>query len=75
MAIKLKKEQTYGTHIYMQIQLDDMRIEEIDVYFREDVTVYQTSADHGIELCRTEEEKMDKLNLREKIIAAFNTLY
>lgn len=74
MAIKLK-EHTYGTHIYMQIQLDDKRIEEIDVYFREDMAVYQTSADYGIELCRTEEEKMDKLKLREKIIAAFNTLY
>lgn len=74
MAIKLK-EHTHGTHIYMQIQLDDKRIEEIDVYFREDGPVYQTSADHGIELCKTEEEKNEKLELREEIIAAFNELY
>lgn len=34
-------EHTCGGHIYMKMQLDNKRIEEIDVYIREDgVDVY-----------------------------------
>lgn len=74
MAVKLD-EHTYGTHIYMKMQLDNNRIEEIDVYIRENETIYQTSADKGLELCKTEEEKNEKSKLREEIITAFNELY
>ena len=74
MAVKLN-EHTYGTHIYMKMQLDNKRIEEIDVYIRETETIYKTSADNGLELCKTDEEKQAKLKLREEIINAFNELY
>lgn len=55
-------EHTNGTHIYMKIKLDEKRIEEIDVYIREDGEYYKTSGDHDPEL-------------REEIIKAFNELY
>lgn len=63
-------EHTYGSHVYMKIRLDNGRIEEIDVYFREDGVTYQTSADHGMEL-----NPAEHMNTREMIIAAFNELY
>lgn len=45
MAVKLE-EHTYGNHIYMKMRLDNKRIEEIDVYLRNDGEHYVTSADH-----------------------------
>ena len=68
--IKLK-EHTCGTHIYMKMQLDNMRIEEIDVFIRNDGMHYVTSADHCAELYADGER--DKL--RNDIISAFNALY
>lgn len=68
-------EHTYGSHIYMKIRLNNNRIEEIDVYIREDGMHYRTSADNGAELDQTEEQKQQRKNLREEIIAAFNKLY
>lgn len=44
-------EHTYGTHIYMKMRLNNKRIEEIDVYLRNDGEHYVTSADHEMELC------------------------
>ena len=66
MAIKLV-EHTYGAHIYMKMKLDSGRIEEIDVYLRDDGTHYQTSADHCPE--------NHPAGLRDEIISAFNDLY
>ena len=66
MAIKLV-EHTYGTHIYMKMKLDSGRIEEIDVYLRDDGTHYQTSADHCPE--------NHSAGLRDEIISTFNNLY
>ena len=67
-------EHTYGTHIYMKMRLDNKRIEEIDVYLRNDGEHYVTSADHGIELCNGENFKQ-RQKLRQEIIDAFNELY
>lgn len=68
-------EHTYGTHIYMKMRLDDKRIEEIDVYLRNNGEhYYVTSADHGMELCSGESLKQ-KQKLRQEIIDAFNELY
>lgn len=67
-------EHTYGTHIYMKMRLDNKRIEEIDVYLRNDGEHYVTSADHGIELCSGENLKQ-RQKLRQEIIDAFNELY
>lgn len=73
MAIKLE-EHTYGTHIYMRMVLDNKRIEEIDVYLRNDGEHYVTSADHGMELYKGEE--LEKRNrLRQEIIDTFKKLY
>lgn len=70
MAIKLS-EHTYGSHIYMRLMLDNKRVEEIDVFLRPDGTeVYQTSADHGMELDPAAHQKT-----RNKIIQAFKELY
>lgn len=66
MAIKLS-EQTCGTHIYMRMKLDNGRIEEIDVYLRDDGTQYKTSADYCTE--------NHPAGLREEIISTFNELY
>lgn len=67
-------EHTYGTHIYMKMRLDNKRIEEMDVYLRNDGEHYVTSADHGMELCGGESLKQ-KQKLRQEIIDAFNELY
>ena len=68
-------EHTYGTHIYMKMRLDNKRIEEIDVYLRNNGEhYYVTSADHGMELCSGENLKQ-RQKLRQGIIDAFNELY
>ena len=54
-------EHTYGTHIYMKMELNG-RIEEIDVYVREDRWTYRTTGDNSQER-------------RKQIIDAFCTLY
>lgn len=72
--VKLE-EHTNGNHIYMRMKLDNGRIEEIDVYIREDGEHYKTSADNGAELDKTEEQKQNRKALREEIIRAFNELY
>ena len=72
--VKLE-EHTNGNHIYMRMKLDNGRIEEIDVYIREDGEQYKTSADNGAELDKTEEQKQNRKALREEIIRAFNELY
>lgn len=61
MATKLI-EHTYGTHIYMQLRLDNGNIEEIDVYHTDNGIKYRTTADNDPEI-------------RAEIIAAFNALY
>ena len=73
MAVKLV-EHTYGTHIYMKMRLDNKRIEEIDVYIRNDGEHYVTSADQGMELYKGKELE-DKKRLRQEIIDTFNELY
>lgn len=67
-------EHTYGTHIYMKVRLDNGRIEEIDVYLRNDGEHYVTSADHGIELYKGEELE-ERKRLRQEIIDTFKELY
>lgn len=67
-------EHTYGTHIYMKMRLDDKRIEEIDVYIRNDGEHYVTSVDHGMELYKGKELEEIK-RLRQKIIDTFHELY
>lgn len=57
-------EYTGGSHIYMKMKLDNGRIEEIDVFIRDDGMYYRTSADY-----RPDAE------LREEIIKAFHELY
>lgn len=52
-------EHTYGSHIYMKMELDNKSIEEIDVYIRDDGWHYKTSNEE----------------LREEIIETFNKLY
>lgn len=66
MAIKLC-EHTYGAHTYMKIELDSGRIEEIDVFYRENGTTYRTSADHCPE--------NHPAGLRNEIINAFYELF
>ena len=68
-------EHTYGPHIYMKLQLDNGRIEEIDVFYRPDGVHYITSADHGRELDTTSEQRTKRENVRTEIIQAFNQLY
>ena len=68
MAVKLL-EYTYGTHIFMRMQLDDGRIEEIDVYLvSEGERYYVTSADNITDL-------KERKRMRDMIIATFNELY
>ena len=67
MAAAKLCERTNGTHIYMRLRLDSGRIEEIDVYLREDGITYRTSADH----CPSNHPD----GLRNEIISAFNELY
>lgn len=73
MAVKLE-EYTYGTHIYMKMRLDNKRIEEIDVYLRNEGEYYVTSADHGMELYKGKELEEIK-RLRQEIIDTFHKLY
>jgi hypothetical protein len=51
----------------MRLRLDSGRIEEIDVYIREDGITYRTGADYCPE--------NHPAGLREEIISAFNMLY
>ena len=67
-------EHTYGTHIYMKMRLDNKRIEEIDVYLRNDGEHYVTSADHGMSLYKGKELE-ERKRLRQEIIDTFNELY
>lgn len=73
MAVKLE-EHTYGTHIYMKMRLDNKRIEEIDVYLRNDGEHYVTSAYHVMELYKGKELE-ERKRLRQEIIDTFNRLY
>lgn len=60
------EEHTYGSHVFMRLRVNG-RIEEIDVYFRENGTTYHTSADNNPDFPKPE--------IREMIIQAFNELY
>lgn len=73
MAVKLV-EHTYETHIYMKMRLDNGRIEEIDVYLRNDGEHYVTSVDHGMELYKGKELE-ERKRLRQEIIDTFHKLY
>lgn len=73
MAVKLV-EHTYGTHIYMKMVLDNKRVEEIDVYLRNDGEHYVTSVDHGMELYKGKELE-ERKQLRQEIIDTFHELY
>lgn len=53
------EEHTYGLHIYMKMELDNGRIEAIDVYLRDDGEHYKVSSPE----------------IEDEIIAAFNALY
>jgi len=55
-------EHTYGSHIFMRLELDSGEIAEIDVMLRSTGEYYETSAD--------DDEKR-----RLEIIDAFNQLY
>lgn len=52
-------EHTYGLHIYMKLELDNGRVEEIDVYLRDDGEHYSVSSPE----------------IKDEIVAAFNALY
>lgn len=58
--MKKLKEHTYGTHIYMQLELNS-KTYEVDCFLRNDGEYFKTSADGTKE--------------REKVIEAFNLLY
>lgn len=73
MAVKLE-EHTYGTHIYMKMELNSRRVEEIDVYLRNNREHYVTSADYGMELYKGKELERRK-QLRQEIIDTFKKLY
>ena len=73
MAEKLY-EYTNWSHIYMKMRLDNKRIEEIDVYIRNDGEHYVTSADHGMSLYKGKELE-ERKRLRQEIIDTFNELY
>ena len=73
MAEKLC-EYTNGTHIYMKMRLNNKRIEEIDVYLRNNGEHYITSVDHGMELYKGNELE-ERKRLRQEIIDTFNELY
>lgn len=69
-------EHTNGSHIYMRMMLDNKRIEEIDVFLQLDGSKkYVTSADHGAELDKTDEQREHRTALRAEIINAFERLY
>ena len=73
MAVKLE-EHTYGTHIYMKMRLDNKRIEEIEVYLRNDGEHYITSTNHGMELYKGKELE-ERKRLHQEIIDTFHKLY
>lgn len=73
MARKIT-EHTNGMHIYMKMQLDNKRIEEIDVYLTNNGEKYVTSVDNGMELYSGKELE-ERKTLRKKIIDIFNELY
>ena len=73
MAEKLC-EYTNGTHIYMKMRLNNKRIEEIDVYLRNNGEHYITSVDHGMELYKGKELE-ERKRLRQEIIDTFHKLY
>ena len=56
------------------MRLDNKRIEEIDVYIRNDGEHYVTSADHGMELYKGKELE-DRKRLHQEIIDTFHKLY
>lgn len=58
----------------MKMRLDNKRIEEIDVYLRNDGEHYVTSADHVMELYKGKELE-ERKRLRQEIIDTFNRLY
>lgn len=68
MATKIH-EYTDGTHTFMRLRLASGRIEEIDVYWRENGPHYVTSADHY------PENPLHPQGLRDQIIQAFNELF
>lgn len=71
---KAKKlvEHTHGIHIYMKLQMDVNRIEEIDVYLKDNGKQYITSADPKPDI--EEKQKKVQQKLREEIIRAFEDL-
>ena len=58
--IKKITEQTYGTHIFMKLEIDGKEF-KVDCYLRNDGEHFKTSADGTAD--------------REKVIEAFNKLY
>ena len=60
MNAKKIKEHTYGTSIYMELEIDG-ELYEVSCYLRNDGEHFRTSA--------------DGTGNREKVIAAFNALY
>jgi hypothetical protein len=60
MNAKKIKEHTYGSSIYMALELDG-KFYEVSCYLRNDGETYRTTA--------------DGTDNREKVIAAFNELY
>lgn len=58
--MKIIKEKTYGSHIYMKLEMYGIEY-EINCYFRNGCEIYYTSAD-GTEM-------------RDVVIDAFNQLY
>lgn len=60
MNAKKIKEHTYGTHIYMMLEIDEKQY-EVDCYIRGDGMLFMTTADGTPD--------------REKVIEAFNKLY
>lgn len=58
----------------MKMVLDNKRVEEIDVYLRNDGEHYVTSVDHGMELYKGKELE-ERKQLRQEIIDTFHELY
>ena len=57
--MKKIKEHTYGSHVYMRLEIDGTEY-EIDVYFSENGETYRTTAEPA---------------MREAVISAFKELY
>ena len=58
----------------MKMVLDNKRVEEIDVYLRNDGEHYVTSVDHGMELYKGKALE-ERKQLRQEIIDTFHELY